>query len=64
MSDDYLWDGSGPVDPTIARLERALAPLRRAERPRALLATAIAPAAHEARRRSPWLLAGAFGLAL
>lgn len=24
----YLWDGSAPVDPTVARLERTLAPLR------------------------------------
>lgn len=28
MSDDYLWDGSGPADPEVARLERALAPHR------------------------------------
>lgn len=28
MSDDYLWDRSGPPDPEIERLERALAPLR------------------------------------
>lgn len=26
--DDYLWDGSGPVQPDIARLEQMLAPLR------------------------------------
>ena len=28
MSDDYLWDGSGPPDPEVQRLERVLAPLR------------------------------------
>jgi hypothetical protein len=28
MSDDYLWDGSGPPDLEVARLERRLAPLR------------------------------------
>lgn len=28
MNEDYLWDRSGPPDPEIERLERALAPLR------------------------------------
>jgi hypothetical protein len=28
MNQDYLWDRSGPPDPEIARLEKALAPLR------------------------------------
>ena len=28
MSDDYLWDGTGPADPFVARVERALAPVR------------------------------------
>jgi hypothetical protein len=28
MSERYLWDKSGPEDPEVARLERALAPLR------------------------------------
>jgi hypothetical protein len=28
MNDDYLWDGSGPPDLEVARLERRLAPLR------------------------------------
>ena len=28
MSDDYLWDRSGPPDAEIQRLERTLAPLR------------------------------------
>jgi len=27
-NDDYLWDGSGPADPEVQRLERLLAPLR------------------------------------
>ena len=31
MSDDYLWDGSGPADPEIARLEVLLAPLAHTE---------------------------------
>jgi hypothetical protein len=52
MSDDYLWDRSGPPDPEIERLERKLAPLRyhhgadlagaRPSRPRAWLAVAAA----------------------
>ena len=33
MNDDYLWDRSGPPDPEIERLERALAPLRYRHRP-------------------------------
>jgi hypothetical protein len=28
MSNDYLWDGSGPPDPEVERLERMLGPLR------------------------------------
>jgi len=28
MSDEYLWDGSGPPDPDVQRLERLLGPLR------------------------------------
>src|ERR1700716_1973153 len=28
MNEEYLWDRSGPPDPEIERLERALAPLR------------------------------------
>jgi hypothetical protein len=28
VSDDYLWDGTGEPDPEVARLEKALAPLR------------------------------------
>jgi ferric-dicitrate binding protein FerR (iron transport regulator) len=45
---DYLWDGSGPVDPDVERLERALGELRhRGEPP---------PLRSPARRRSWWLL--------
>ena len=29
MSDDYLWDRSGPPDPEVARLEELLRPLGR-----------------------------------
>ena len=28
MSDDYLWDRSGPPDPDVQRLEELLSPLR------------------------------------
>ena len=48
MNDDYLWDGSGPPDLEVARLERRLAPLRYrhgASRPRP--------------SRARWALAGA-----
>ena len=47
MSDEYLWDRSGPPDPEIERLERTLAPLAlRAGRPHvaATRAAAVAPA--------------------
>ena len=27
VGDDYLWDGSGPPDPEVARLEALLSPL-------------------------------------
>jgi hypothetical protein len=30
VSEDYLWDGSGPADPEVERLERLLSPLRSA----------------------------------
>ena len=33
MNEDYLWDGSGPPDPEIERLEKALAPFRYRVRP-------------------------------
>jgi hypothetical protein len=52
MSDQYLWDRSGPPDPEVQRLEEALAPLRyrhraelmraRSERPRIWQAAAAA----------------------
>jgi len=55
MKEDYLWDRSGPPDPDVERLERALAPLRyrhrgdlasaRAARPRILWAALAAAAA-------------------
>jgi hypothetical protein len=35
MSDEYLWDRSGPPDPEIERLERTLAPLRLGAQPNA-----------------------------
>ena len=44
MSDDYLWDRSGPQDPEVARLEKLLAPLGR-----------DAPLARK-RKRWPWLV--------
>ena len=47
MNDDYLWDGSGPPDLKVARLERTLAPLRYRHRP--------LPRASHAR----WAIAGA-----
>jgi hypothetical protein len=33
MNEDYLWDGSGPPDPEIARLEELLAPFQYRVRP-------------------------------
>ena len=46
MSDEYLWDRSGPADPEVERLERLLEPLRhRAQRPRRAPYTALAAAA-------------------
>ena len=46
MSDDYLWDRSGPVDPEVERLERLLEPLRyRAPRTRRVPYLALAAAA-------------------
>ncbi|HLH16831.1 MAG TPA: hypothetical protein VKX45_06405 [Bryobacteraceae bacterium] len=46
MSDQYLWDRTGPVDPEIERLESLLAPLRhRAPRPRRKPYAALAAAA-------------------
>jgi hypothetical protein len=46
MSDEYLWDRSGPADPEVERLERLLEPLRyRAPRPRRAPYAALAAAA-------------------
>jgi len=52
MSDDYLWDASGPPDPEVAALEEALAPLRFQAPP---------PALRPGRGRppTPWLLLAA-----
>jgi hypothetical protein len=47
MNDDYLWDGSGPPDLEVARLERTLAPLRYRHRP-------LSRASH-----ARWVIAGA-----
>jgi hypothetical protein len=46
MSDEYLWDRSGPADPEVERLERLLEPLRyRAPRPQRAPYAAFAAAA-------------------
>jgi FecR protein len=45
MKQDYLWDRSGPPDPEIERLERALAPLRYRHRADLIRETARAPRA-------------------
>lgn len=63
MHDEYLWDGSGHVDPDVAALERTLAPLRyEAEPIRLPRAEPVA-----ARPRAGWLipvLAGAAAAAM
>ena len=43
MSDDYIWDRSGPPDPEVERLERTLAPLRYRHRPELLRETVRRP---------------------
>lgn len=43
MSDDYLWDKTGEPDPDVARLEKALAPLRHQAEWREPVRTAAAP---------------------
>ena len=55
---DYLWDGSGPPDPEIQRLESLLSEFRREERP--LVLSAASPAAPPAKPLGlliafPWL---------
>jgi hypothetical protein len=54
MSDEYLWDRSGPPDPEIEGLERALAPLRYRHR-----AGLSAPRRPAARSRWGWAVAAA-----
>ena len=44
MSEDYLWDRTGPPDPDIERLERALAPLRYRHRSELLRTAPVRPA--------------------
>lgn len=68
---DYLWDGSGPVDPEIARLEERLRPFRLEEGAPPDLAAALErsggrPAAPRRRRRLPLrlLAAGLAGISL
>jgi hypothetical protein len=57
MNDDYLWNLSGPPDPDIERLERALAPLRYGPR-------ALAPPRPRPAVASPWRVAAAAGVIL
>jgi hypothetical protein len=51
MTDDYLWDRTGSVDPEVAALERALAPLRMPEPLRAPVHPALGPRLRPARPR-------------
>lgn len=60
MSEDYLWDRSGPPDPEIERLERTLAPLRYRHRPELVHAE---PGFVETPRRVWWAAAAAIVLA-
>jgi hypothetical protein len=57
VSDRYLWDKSGEVDPEIEALERALAPLAHRGGP-------LRPETRRPRRRWPLLLAAAAALAV
>jgi hypothetical protein len=50
VSDDYLWDRSGPVDPEVARLEQLLSPLRH-DQP-------LDELGMRRRRRAPWIVLG------
>jgi FecR-like protein len=54
--DDYLWDGSGPADREVQRLEQLLAPLAH-DRPLDELRL------RRKRSRVPWIIAGAVALA-
>jgi hypothetical protein len=56
---DYLWDGTGPADPDVARLERTLGGLRHAGAPPELPARTPRP-----RRRRTWLAIPAAVLAI
>lgn len=60
MTDDYLWDGSGEVDPDVAQLERLLRPLRLGD-PAARPPLPIAAPARRGLLR-PLLAAAALGL--
>jgi ferric-dicitrate binding protein FerR (iron transport regulator) len=55
---DYLWDGSGPADPDVARLERALGGLRHQGEPPPL------PARAPKKPRRTWLAIPAAALAI
>src|ERR1035438_6803731 len=54
MSDEYLWDRTGPPDPEIERLERLLAPLRQVGQ----------TGRHARARRPPYWLAAAAAVVL
>jgi hypothetical protein len=54
MSDDYLWDKSGPPDPVIAKLERTLGTLGHGGEPLALPEATAAPATAPP-RHGAWL---------
>jgi hypothetical protein len=54
VSDDYLWDGSGPPDPEVQRLEGALRPLGHRGSPADLLARLEAPRAPQPRVAPRW----------
>jgi hypothetical protein len=51
MTDDYLWDRTGSVDPEVAALERALAPLRMPEPLRAPVHPPLGPRLRPSRPR-------------
>lgn len=63
MSDEYLWNGTGPADPLVARVEQALAPVRHrpaARRRRAVrLAWSLGAAAAAVLAWLGWWLASA-----
>lgn len=72
MSDDYLWDRTGEPDPDVARLEKALGPLRHEgewrEPPQVSAGQGASQASRSAgprpaRRRSAFIAGGALALA-